>query len=443
MFTKSTFCWWPGLCLIVWGLTAFVARAEPRVLTLNDCLALGREKSVAATTARRRQEIAETDIRRIRAQVYPSLEASGHYARLGEAPPVPGMPGTATTQDRYQAGLSAAQLVYSGGSVSAALRAADAYRTRAEAEVQRVDAALQREITTAYYHLLFREEAAAVARASVAQLADVERDARIKNQNGTLSELEWLSARVRLENEKPAMIQAENQRDIARSILQNLLYLEPADDWNLVPQWHEPEDSPEAIALAILQAHGRERRWEINQARAMLDVMEADIKVTEGEFFPQLHLFAAWQGNDPSQNDPMDEGWDWQWTAGVSATWKLFDGGARRAVRREKYLDREIAKDQISDIERATDLEIEIAYRNLFQARRALEGARETIALAAKARDIARLRLERGLTTNLEFSDLNLEYNKALIQRLSALFLWHQALADLDYAAGGIAAASP
>jgi len=409
----------------------FALRAETVLLTLENCLALGKERSIALANSERERRIADQNIRGIRAQVFPSLDAEGRYSRLEESILYPGYD-PVDSRNQYSAAVTAEQLLYSGGSVRAALNAAKSYRMQAEDEVARVDAQSQRDITKAFFDALYREAAVDVARESVEQLAAFEREAKLKFESGAISEFEWLSAQVNLANERPALVVAENERDISRSVLRNLLYLDD-DNWTLVHKWKT--ETP-VFDLAVLQENGQTNRWELRQARVNLDVLEADIKVTEAEYLPEITAFASYLGADPPEYNPFDEGWDWQWIAGVRATWNLLDGGARSATRIEKLLAREIASDNIIDLERRVNLEIETSFRNLTQSLRILDGARETIALAEKSFAISQLRFERGLATNLEFTDRNLALNRARIQQLRGLLAYYTALADLRYASG-------
>lgn len=421
--------------LLVTGILLGLAPGRGQTAyTLEDCLDLGLRRSVAIANAQRDRDIAGWTIRQVRGQTLPNLSAASSYTRLGKKVAYPSAAGGSINQDQYVASATAEQLLFSGGSVRAALNAARSYRDEASEEVARVEAQARRDITRAFYLTLFRAEAADVARASVTQLSDTEKEARLKYDRGVLSEFEWLSARVRLANEQPALIVADNNHALARAALGNLLYLD-SDEWTLQGDWRE--DTPLEAPLADLVTAARTNRWELRQARVFLEVLEADIRVTRADYFPEIKAFATYQGHDPSELNPLDEGWEWQWLTGVRMSWNLWDGGERGAFRAEKALKKVIAEEEIIDLERAIDLEVETAYRNLTQARRALEGAGETIALAEKGLAIARLRLDRGLGTSLEFSDRNLELNKSRIQRLSSLLAIQNALADLAYACGG------
>ncbi len=420
-------------------LPVWPAWAQPPALTLEDCLELGVARSISVAKARRERVIAEKDIRRIRAQTLPSIDAAGSYTRLGEEITYAGLENSPLRRDHYAASVTAEQLLYKGGSVQAALRAAKSYRTRADDETRRMTTQVRRDITKAFHELAYHEEAVRVAAASVEQLARAEEEARRKFERGVLSEFEALSAQVSLANERPALIFAEHQRDTARSILRNLLYLDD-DAWTLAPAW---AIDPFAIDLETLRTDGLTNRWELKQARVYLHVLEADIRVTEGEYLPEIKAFATYTGADPSETDFTSDGWDWQWAAGIRATWNLWDGGARGATRIEKGLQKEIAEDAIVDLERAVTLEIETAYRGVQQALRVLESAEETVQLASKALSIAQVRLDKNLGTNLEFTDRNLELNKARLQHLGGLLAYHHALADLTYACGADQAITP
>ncbi len=418
------------------GILLVIATARAQsVYNLEECLDRGLAQSVALANARREQEISTFTIRQIRGQTLPSLSASASYARLGDPVNYPLVADTTIDQDQYIASATAEQLLFSGGSVRAALNAARSYREQADEEAARVEAQSRRDIIRAFYLVLFRREAAEVARDSVQLLSDTEVEARLKYESGVLSEFEWLSARVRLANERPLLLVAENEFALARAALRNLLYLED-DNWSLDGAW--PVDDVTEATLPDLTTHARANRWELRQARVFLDVLEADIRVTLGDYFPEVKAFATYQGSDPSELNPLEAGWDWQWLAGLRLSWNLWDGGERGALRAEKAMKKIIAEEKITDLERAIDLEVETAYRNLTQASRALDGADETIVLAEKALDIARLRLERGLGTSLELSDRNLELNKSRIQRLQSLLAIQNALADLAYACGGV-----
>ena len=117
-------------------LTAFVAaigRGESPpdrpVLTLTDSIEMGLEQAAAARNARRDEAIAGKRIGQVRAQLLPQLKATGRYTRLDEveAFEFDGERFEMGREDTYAAGVEASQLLYSGGSVGAALKAARLY----------------------------------------------------------------------------------------------------------------------------------------------------------------------------------------------------------------------------------------------------------------------------------------------------------------------------
>ena len=106
--------------------------------TLEECIGIGLKQAASARNADRDEQIAGTRINQVRAQVLPELKAKGGYTRLDEAAAFEfdGESVAMGLEDNYTAGIEASQLLYSGGSVRSALKAAKLYREVAQARVR-------------------------------------------------------------------------------------------------------------------------------------------------------------------------------------------------------------------------------------------------------------------------------------------------------------------
>jgi len=129
--------WWAGLGLMGCCWAGAAAGAEPTdappAFTLEECIDLARRQAAAALNARRDEQIAGARIGQVRAQALPELTAKGSYTRLDEvaAFEFDGQSFEMGREDNWAASLEASQLLYSGGSVGEALRAAKLYRAAA------------------------------------------------------------------------------------------------------------------------------------------------------------------------------------------------------------------------------------------------------------------------------------------------------------------------
>lgn len=369
----------------------------------------------------------------MRAQVLPELKAKGGYTRLDEAAAfeIDGERFEMGLEDNYSAGVEVSQLLYSGGAVRSALKAAKLYREVAQARVRQAKNDLVRDIRTAFNDILLEDEQVKVQEASLAQLEDLLAQAESRHRQQTASEFDVLSARVRVANARPLLIHARKQAELARARFRTLVQLE-AEAFELTGELAFAQSTR---SLAEWQALGLEQRPELVEQRKFLGMWEADIRAERGGYLPQIRAFAGYDGTNPESGSAR-ESWEWGWSAGVTAEWDVFDGALRRNRIREKSLELAKAGETLADSERQVALEIQSHYLDLQQAAETVAASRDTVELAEKSLEIAKTRYENGLATNLDFTDANLSLSIARLTRLQALHDHMNALARLQQASG-------
>lgn len=419
------------LCVFLSG-TGEAARADSPQYTLDDCIRIGLERASSVRNAGRDVEIARQEIRSVRAAVYPSLNLSASYTRLGDVPELPAELGFAASENNYSASLDAEQLLYSGGAVSAALRIARYLEEAAEKEVTRTESALVRDITRAFYEILFLQEAVEVAEQFIEQLRAIEQQAAQRYRAQTGSEFDWLNAQVALANERPTLIAVRNALSLARRAFRDLIRLDE-ESFELSGDLHV---SPVELDREALRAQAEENRPELHLLRAQLQVARNREDVALSRYRPEINAFASYAGAEPSQRDPFSQDWRWDWLAGIRATWSLFDGGRRGADLAVERLGILKLEDSLEDLLLATRLEVDQLWLLLEEKRETLLGTTENIRLAERALKIASVRFEQGLATYLDVSESNLALNHARLNHRQALLQYRQAYADLQHVIG-------
>ncbi|MDD4737271.1 MAG: TolC family protein [Kiritimatiellae bacterium] len=407
---------------------AVVSNAAP-AYTLTDCIRMGLDRSLSLQNKMRDQAIAESKIKEVRSQLLPGILASAGYNRLDEAPILEDTQGS---HDQYSASAGLSQLLYSGGSVSAALKAAREYRRYALYDTEQRNNAIIRDITTSFYDLLYTADALRVAQESLDQWKRFEEQTQVKFQNGTSSEFDLLSAQVKVANEKPQVIAAQNQHDLARERFKNLIY---EDDTDFTVQGELRYD-PVHVELELLYRLALENRPELQSMQSLIGMQMQDIRATQGEYFPRLYATASYQGSNPPSDAPVDDEWKWHWNAGLALSWDILDGGLRSSQVAQKKLAVENSRSDQIDLVRAIKLEVNSAYLTLMHSREVVLGAKDSVHLAQKAMDIADVRYKNGLFTYLEYTDSNLSLTQAKLIHYQALKAYMQAVAQLQYACG-------
>jgi len=403
------------------------------VFTLEECIALGLEQAVAAINAQRDEQIAGKRIGQVRSQLLPQLSADGSYTRLDDVPAFDfgGEIVEMGREDNYAAGIEVSQLLYSGGSVGQALKAAKLYRGVAREELRQARNELVRDIRTGFNDILLADAQLDVQEASLAQLEDLLAQAEARQRQETASEMDVLAARVRVANERPLVIRARKEQALARAAFRNLVQIGPEAfdlDGDLV---FEPSDR----SLEDWQALAAERRPELRQLAGLLQMREAEILAERGGGRPQVRAFAAYDGTNPESGTAADE-WDWGWSAGVTVEWDVFDGAGRSSRIAELQLELDKARDTLADTERQVALEVRTYYLDLQQAAETVAAGTESVELAEKSLEIAQTRYDNGLATYLDVTEANVALSRARVTRLLALHGHMNALARLRQASG-------
>ncbi len=402
--------------------------------TLQDCLRIGRERAVPTANARRNMTAAQAGITQARAQALPQLDLKGGYTRIDEVPAIEfgGTSFSMGREDNANAGAELSQLLYNGGQVRAALRAARAYRRYAELGVRQAEAALDRDICIGFYDILRARAAANVEQETVEQWRRFVDQAEARFKQQTVSEFDVLSARVRLANATPGLIAARNRLNLVREAFRDIVHLD-AGEFELAGELHE---SPDAPALSALLAVAVTNRPELRMMEQTVGLRQEDLHVAKSRYQPSLRAFGNYTGATSSQYNPTQSEWEWHWTAGLTAEWSLFDGGNRYGQVMEKRLALENARATLEDYGRQVASEVRQACTDLTDAKESVGVARGNVGLAERALSIARTRYDQGVSTALEFADSNLALSTARLTLVEALYRELTALARARYAAG-------
>ena len=422
-----------GGVLFLLMISVAASAAAESVYTLDQCIRFGLEQSTSARRARLEEDIAHTQIGQAGSLALPHVTLGAGYTRLDEVQTIQfgdeSIP--MGTEDNVEATAGVSQLLYSGGQVGAAWRAAGLLRDAADVARRATEAALVRDIEVQFYGLLLAGEAVGVQEASVEQLRAYAAQVEERRRHGAASEFDELTAKVRLANELPKQIAARNRLELARAAFVRLLN-HPGGlvvTGSLERATVElGQEEMEALALA--------RRAEIHGSDIRLGLGLEAIASARSEGRPKLRAFFNYHGANAYQFVSFDDDWQWHWNAGLTLDWDVWDGDLTRQTVRQKKFEYEqlIASDE--EVREVVKLEARQAYLELVHAREALEASGESEALALRALEIARTRHASGLSTYLEFTDANLALSTARLARLQARHDHAVAVAQAHYVCG-------
>jgi len=394
---------------------------------------VGLSHSPVMALATQDEEKADAIVRRASAGAWPELTLHGNYTRLDEATVVEfgGQTIELGAEDTYSASLDFRQVLYDGGTVRAAIRAARLSRRRAAQRSGAACSALTRDVRLAFYDLLLAGSVVAVREQAVDQLEKLAAQTELRFEHRTVSEFEMLASKVKLANERPRLARARNDERVAQYGLKNLLGI------------HEIFEVDGSLQAAYKHAVREDTggaaidgRPDIRALETLLGMLELDVVAARGQYKPSLHAVASYFGGNSYGAMPGGSDIEWHWSAGATLEWPVLDGGYRGAVLREKRLNLRTAQTQLSALRMDAEFELDRARLDMNHAREVLKSATETVALAEKGLVIAGARLKSGAATYLEYSDASLELSAARIVRLQGMRDYLNAWARYRYAIG-------
>lgn len=418
--------WWPGgsratfpgsrTAALVVALAALLSRtANAQPVRLDAAAAAERAVAVSpvAEAARERVTAADAAVSLADAARWPNVAAFASVAHRSSVPEfalpiaIPGQPPVVLAPDVttvYGTGLQLQQLVLAGGAVEAQRRAARLDGESARARQAQTVAELRFVAQAAYWDAVRSRTGLELARSQERRARRLCEDTKALRDAGMAVPADVLAAEERLATAILGVLRASAAEAAALAHLGSLLELDRSDI-----QLADSLDGPlppapgEASALA---ADAVANRPEIQAAKAACAALAAREALAAASTRPTLAASAQWELGRPNQRYfPVADEWNDSWSVGLSAGWKLFDGGRSRAERAASRAQQRAAAAELAELERRVRLEVEDAVRELETALAATEAADAAAAAAAARQAAARERHAAGLAAMAEILD--------------------------------------
>jgi outer membrane protein TolC len=293
---------------------------------------------------------------------------------------------------------------------------------------------LQLQVSEAYYQLQQDEQLVRVYDANVRNDLVILQDSLDLKQAGLVPRLDVLRRRAIQASDEETLIQALANRAVARRQLAVLLNLpasvtpSPSDPIVVQPRW--PLDL-EASLLAAYRGNP-----ELEAILATRTALAQQSQATAAGLLPKLSLFAS-GGGSSSQSSvgnfeiggggccgstalPLSTTNGWDWSAGLTFTWLLFDAGTTAGQARALAQREAAAAQQYAATRNDIRLRIEQAFFNHEASLAKLSSARRGVAAALEAFRDVRLRYLTGLDSELNVSNTQDRLINSQVQRINA-----------------------
>jgi outer membrane protein TolC len=447
-----------------------------RALSLEEALQIAARQSETVRIARAAVERARGQVYQARSQFYPQLNASLSYQRLiksqfqeisrrfsdPSAPPdttLANSPLTAVfaSPNTVVFGLTGSQTLFAGGRVISNARASAAGRRAADIGYVAARAQVTLDVTQAYFDAALADRLVAIAESSLVQTERTYRQTAVTRQVGNASEFEALRARVTRDNQRPVVIQARTQRDVAYLRLRQLLDIRAGEPLRLssplqddappapalaaaggaapslvIPAANAPIDVDDVLAedtaaIASVSAAlaaadtSADDRSSVRQARENVTAARNLERAARGQRLPALSVSTNYQRFAyPSQGVPGLHDFFPNWSVSVGLSVPIFTGFRIRGDELVAQANRVQAEQQLQQAREYAALDAQLALAQLHQAAVAYAASAGTSEQASRAYRIAEVRYREGISTQVELNDSRLLLQQSQANRAQA-----------------------
>ena len=317
--------------------------------------------------------------------------------------------------------------LYNGGRTNEQINQAKEGALVSDLGVAKTKQQVKLDTTTAYFNVLQAQNIVKVNLETVNNLKTHATIVQEKYKVGVVAKSDVLRSEVELANAEQNQIKAENSYHLAVASLLNIIERTTETEVILKDDFgyeKYAQSLEESLALA------QNSRPDIAQAEASIRVAASGVSIAESSKLPTLALSASKGWNDSALPD------NGNWSAGVSASWNIFDAGLTKSKVKQADLSLVKTREQAKQVRDSVALEVRQAYLNMSEAEKRMGTSDVATSKAQEDMIIAQEKYRAGVGTNLDVIDAQLALTQAKTNRIQALYDYNVSKAKLDKAVG-------
>ncbi|MFQ5709167.1 MAG: TolC family protein [bacterium] len=439
-------------CLILWTAILVAASVEYVlgqaadnlvVLDVDQAVELALRLNPNLKIARDKENMADAQIRETAADALPHLSLNSTYTRNVKRPAFFFKIGERVQKieigenNSYIGNFQLEQTIFQNGQfgVRKARRIANLFSETAREGTKLTKDEVILNVRRTFYTVLLSQQVLEVFRETLSQTEAHFENVKKKYEEGVAAEFDLLRSEVDRSEAKAGFIEAQNNLELAKSALKNAIGLPLDKELNVsgalqyqpVPEQDIVRRSRKALSL----------RPEMKQLNLQLEMARLNIAIQKGQYLPSLSLVSNYQFQGQSsdfQFGPTER--STSFTTGLNLRFDIFTGFATSARIQKAEAETNQLQHQMETIGQLIELEIEQATRRMKDAQERIVARQKSVEQAQKAYDIAEVRYDSGIGTQLELFDARLALNRTRTNYLQAIYDYNIALFEWQKAVG-------
>lgn len=431
------------------GVQNMEDKKPPLVVTLQEAINMALQNNWDIKLSEKEIEKANEQISEAYSNAFPRLDLKGNYIRNIKLPVLFLPPNTAfnpTEQtvtlelgasNNWDASVTLSQVLYSQ-KVNTAIQIADEYAQLSKIGNQGAKNDVVLGVKKAFYGVLLMQELVKVSKQGyeVAK-ANYDNVAAMYKQ-GVASEYDYLRAEVQLANTTPMMTQMENNFEMSKNLLKNILAVDVSTPISVKGEFTYEELPQSTIdELSITAIYNNPM---VKQLGVQASLLDKNITIEKSDYYPTLAAFGqyAFQTQDNTYKF-KDYQWAKSFMVGLTLQYTLFDGFRRGARVQQALIEKEKVEINKRKVEEGVKIRVLQAKLGMEEAKKRINAQEKSLAQAEKALKIAQSRFKSGVGTQLELIDgqaaltiAHTNYAQAVYDYLSAKADWENVVGKIN-----------
>jgi outer membrane protein len=403
-----------------------VQQAVQRVLERHPAVSQALE-TVQASVARVDQD---------RSPYYPKADAEIGYTRLGPIAkldvPILGS-FKLFPENNYDGHLSVEQTVFDFGKTRASIDLGETNLQSARDKVESVKTGLAFQTIETFYTILYLQQSIQVQDEQINALNQHLLTTQKKVQSGSATDFDVLTTEVRVSAAETQKIDVENELRKQEVAFRRLLDFPPTSPVHLHGDFSLP---PIPLKADSLMAVAMQRRIEVRLSHDGEKSAEMQLQNVSLRDMPSLKVNLAYGlKNGYIPNLDVLRG---NWVAAVGVQVPIFNGFKTHSQEQESEANLRAARAHTTDVERAVTSEVLQAVSDVRASLDKIQTSELQVRQAKQAIDMATVRYETGVVTNLDLIDAQTALAQAEFFHLQALYHYVLSRYSLDKSIGVI-----
>lgn len=343
-----------------------------------------------------------------------------------------GVPAQFGTRHNFTAGLNFSTLVFDASYLTG-LQAARLFKdyTQKEFEVKQFN--LRHQVAQSFYPLLILQENMETLDKNIANLDKLLTETKALYKEGFVEQLDVDRLELSLWNLQTEKQNLQRQQEVAANALKFTIGYPLDQPLAAVGDLDSEltDMSPEALTGAV----SYDSRPEYQQANMGLELSDINIRYIKAGYIPALNGFGTYQ-QSLFANKLSEGEWFPTTVVGLQLNVPIFDGLQKRAQVQRARIAKEIAQYQITDLQRAIDLEVLNARTSYINAAERLKSQQRNLELAQKIYQTTQVKYREGVGSSLEITQAEQALYTSQQNLYQALYELVLAKANLEKALG-------